>query len=94
MSISQRLVELMDSERRMHAEIEAADTELWKKRLQFSKLQETINELLIQDATRKSASASAPPVGRFQLRAITPRGASMVDALDAVLARLPHTGDV
>jgi len=32
--------------------------------------------------------------GSFQLRALTPRGASMVDALDAVLARLPHTGDV
>lgn len=43
-------------------------------------------------ALDSSPAHSAPSgvAGGFQLRAFTPRGVAMVDALDAVLARLPH----
>lgn len=74
-AISQRLAQLLDSERVMYAEIEGLETQLHAKRRQYGRLQCSIDELV------RSESSASPVGGGDRL----PAAPSLVGAAGGVI---------
>jgi hypothetical protein len=100
--LTQELATLYNQKLCQIDQIRDLQEKLRKSEVQLRELVREISQLIESAAANSRGTDSSPPAltrsqetgGGFQLRAVTPRAVSIVDALDRVLGKLPHGGSL